>query len=105
MEDETVTHAEYQRLCDQLARDAVRYAAAQAGDEAVTSDDVPCPKCKRPAGTGCKFTVSGQDAPEDFVHNERAQAVRTIASSAAPTRLAAWDRIRPRSATAEMELD
>jgi len=69
-----VTSAEYQHLCDQLARKAVRYAAAMVGDEAVASEDVACPKCARPTGTVCAFTISGQDAPENFVHNERASA-------------------------------
>jgi len=65
---------EYQQICDRLAREALRYAAANAADEEVSSKDVTCPKCTQPAGTVCVFTVSGQEAPEGFVHNERAVA-------------------------------
>ncbi len=33
-----MTSVEYQRICDRLAREAVRYAAERVGDEAVASD-------------------------------------------------------------------
>jgi len=62
-----VTTEEYQRICDRLARKAVRYAAV-------------CPKCTRPPGAGCVFTTSGQEAPEGFVHNERAVTALDIQS-------------------------
>ena len=45
----------------------------------VTNTDVACPKCERPPGEGCVFTLGGQDAPEGFVHNERAVAARDSA--------------------------
>ena len=69
-----MTSEEYRRICDRLAGKAVRYAAKKVADEEVASKDVACPKCMQPAGTGCVFTNSGHDAPEGFVHNERAGA-------------------------------
>jgi hypothetical protein len=69
-----VTFDEYRRICDQLARKAIRFAAKMAGDEMVSSKGVDCPKCRRRAGEGCRFTVTGQAAPEGFVHNDRASA-------------------------------
>ncbi len=69
-----MTIEEYRQICNRLARKAVRFAAEKIGDEAVASTDVACPKCERAVGAVCAFTTSGQDAPEGFVHNERASA-------------------------------
>lgn len=69
-----MTREEYHEICVRLAREAIAYAARMAADENGASKDVSCPKCARPAGATCAFTTSGQDAPEGFVHNERAVA-------------------------------
>lgn len=80
MTDE-VTIAEYRRICERIARKAVRFAAEKVGDEAVATDNVTCPKCERPPRQPCKFPVwapdngpGRDDAPKGFVHNERAAA-------------------------------
>jgi hypothetical protein len=75
-----VTTAEYQRICGRLARKALRFAKEMGDDEEVNPTDVACPKCERPVGDPCKFPVwapdNGPDAPDGFIHNERAVAAR-----------------------------
>jgi len=71
-----MTHAEYQRICNRLARKAILFAKAMGDDEEVINTNTACPKCGRPVGAPCKFPVwaSNDDAPKGFVHNERAIA-------------------------------
>ncbi len=69
-----MTPEEYGRICDRLARKAIQYAAEMSADDNFGDDAVACPKCKQPVDAPCVFTNSGQEAPQGFVHNERAVA-------------------------------
>ena len=65
---------EYQRICDRIARKAIRYAKEMAKKQDLASYSADCPKCEAYVGQLCVFTTTGQDAPANFVHNERAVA-------------------------------
>ena len=69
-----MTDDEYQRICDRLARKAIRYAKGLAADAPFNHKSVGCPKCEQSAGKHCVFIPSGDEAPDGFVHNERAVA-------------------------------
>ena len=70
-----MTPDEYQRICDRIARKAIRYAKEMAADEDLATGNVACPKCERPAGEPCKFPVwSDHDAPERHFHAARGGA-------------------------------
>ena len=52
----------------------MRYAKEMAAKQELASYSVDCPKCKAPAEQLCVLLTSGQDAPANFVHNDRAVA-------------------------------
>lgn len=69
---------EYAQICKDIARRAIAHALTMSANEDLVSEDVPCPRCARPQGERCVSTLSGHEAPEGFVHDQRAETATIL---------------------------